>query len=330
MRVLSNEEVAALLPMEAAIDLVEKAMVAVSAGGANLPLRSLVHVGGDNNMGVMPGAILPGEDREAVFGVKLLSLFPANPDAGYSSHEGAYVLFEGRHGTAAGMMNAGLLTAIRTAAASAVATRALATPGAETLALIGAGEQAGHHLDAMRIVMPSIRRVLVAGRREEKRDAFVARMRERHRDISIEPAADVRGAVAGTDIVCTVTSSAEPVLMGDWIGPGVHLNVVGASIPSKREIDAELVGKASLFVDYRPSTFAQAGEVIAAIEAGLISRDYVRAEIGEVISGKKPGRASREEITLYRSLGIAAQDLACAAHCVREARARGLGVEASL
>jgi len=331
MIVLSDKEVRSLLPMKDAIEIVEKAMIAVSSGAANLPLRSAIDVGAPNMMGVMPGALMPGNGQiAACFGVKLVSLFPGNPDAGYSSHQGAIVLFEPEHGSAIAMMNAGLLTALRTAAASAVATRALARPDCTTLAMIGAGEQAEHHLDAMLCVRPSIREVRVAGRRREKAQAFAAHAAKRYPELALNVFDDVRSAVAGADLVCTVTSSAEPVLMGEWVTPGAHLNVVGASIPSKREIDEEMVARARLFVDYRPSTFAQAGEVIRALESGRIRREHVLAEIGEVLANRASGRERADDVTLYRSLGIAAQDLACASHCWREAKARGLGVEASL
>ncbi|MBA1157627.1 ornithine cyclodeaminase family protein [Microvirga mediterraneensis] len=331
MIVLSDKEIRSLLPMSEAIEIVEKAMIAVSEGAANLPLRSAIDVGAPNKMGVMPGALMPGNGRiDACFGVKLVSLFPGNPDAGYSSHQGAVVLFEPEHGSAVAMMNAGLLTAIRTAAASAVATRALARPDCATLAMIGAGEQAEQHLEAMLRVRPTLRELRVAGRRREKAEAFAAHAAEHYPALAVRVFDDVRSAVEGADLVCTVTSSAEPVLMGEWIAPGTHLNVVGASIPSKREIDEETVVRSKLYVDYRPSTFAQAGEVIGAIESGRIGREHVRAEIGEVLAGNAAGRTAKDEITLYRSLGVAAQDLACASHCLREAKARGLGIEASL
>lgn len=331
MIVLSDRDVAALLPMAAAIEVVGKAMIAVSAGAANLPLRMVVDVGPPNMMGVMPGAFMPGNGAvDGCFGVKLVSLFPNNPDAGFSSHQGAIVLFEPDHGSAVAMMNAGLLTAVRTAAASAVATRALARPDSATLAVVGAGEQAEHHVDAMLLVRPSIRALRIAGRRPEKARAFAAHVAQRHPGLSVTVSPDVRAAVDGADIVCTVTSSPTPVLMGEWIAPGTHLNVVGASVASKREIDEDTVARARLYVDYRPSTFAQAGEVIGAIDSGRIGRDHVLAEIGEVLAGKAGGRTDAKEITLYRSLGIAAQDLACAAHCLREAKARGMGVEAPL
>ncbi|MEP4421225.1 MAG: ornithine cyclodeaminase family protein, partial [Nitratireductor sp.] len=175
-----------------------------------------------------------------------------------------------------------------------------------------------------------ISQVRVVGRRIRNRDAFIARARARYGDVEIEPADDVRSAVAGADIVCTVTSSPEPVLKGGWIDPGTHLNVAGASVPSSREIDEDMVARATLFVDYRASTFAQAGEVIAALESGRIAGDHVRAEIGEVLAGAHGGRGADDEITLYRSLGVAAQDLAAAWHCLGKAREHGFGVTATL
>jgi alanine dehydrogenase len=331
MIVLSDADIAALLPMQKAIEVVEKAMIAVSAGRANLPLRSIVEVGGPNKMGVMPGAILDAGEGgpEACFGVKLVSLFPGNPAAGYSSHQGAIVLFEPAYGSAVAMMNAGLLTAIRTAAASAVATRALARREAEVLTIVGTGEQAEHHLDAMVAVRP-IREVRVVGRRADRAEAFAERARSHHSGLTITAGTDVRSAVAGACIVCTVTSASEPILLGDWIDAGTHLNIVGASIPSKREIDEEAVARAAIYVDYRPSTFAQAGEVIHALKTGRITESHVLAEIGEVLAGSSPGRRDADQITLYRSLGIAAQDLACAAACLSEARIQNRGVVAPL
>ena len=325
MIVLSQSDLAELLPMATAIEVVGKAMVEVSAGRATLPLRSIMPLQGNDRMGVMPGAMV---DPPA-FGMKLISLFPGNPDAGYSSHEGAMLLFEAKHGTVLGIMNAGLLTAIRTAAASAVATRALARPDSTVLTIVGAGEQARHHLDAM-LCIAGIETLRIVGRRPDKAHAFANEARQLHPAIDVTVLADIREAVTGADIVCTTTTAVDAIVMGDWIGPGTHLNVVGSSIPSMREIDEALLLKAQLFVDYRGSTFAQAGEVIAALEAGVIGRDHVRAEIGEVLAGSHPGRGGAEAITLYRSLGIAAQDIACASHCLAEAGIRGIGVEASL
>lgn len=325
MILLSNADIAALLPMESAIGVVERAMIAVSAGKANLPLRSIVNVGGANNMGIMPGYL----SEPPCYGVKLVSLFPGNPDAGFSSHQGAMILFEAEHGSATAMMDAGLLTAIRTAAASAAASRVLARKNASILAMIGTGEQAEHHLEAM-LAVRQIRELRVAGRRAERAAAFARHAAERFPHLTITEGTDIRAAVDGADIVCTVTSAADPILFGEWIGPGTHLNVVGASIPSKREIDEEMVARAAIFVDYKPSTFAQAGEVIDAIKSGRITHEHVRGEIGEVLAGSSAGRDGDDQITLYRSLGIAAQDLACAAHCLNMAREQGRGIAADI
>lgn len=325
MIVLSHADVEALLSMKDAIEVIAQVMPAVSAGQAELPLRSVIPVGGPNRMGIMPGAL----SDPACFGIKLVSLFPGNPAKGLSSHRGAMVLFEAETGEATAMMDASLLTAIRTAAASGVATRALAREDCETLAIIGYGEQAEHHLDAMAEARP-IRRVTVAGRSADKAAAFCERAASRHSGMTFSPTTDIEAAVRGADIVCTVTASPVPVLMGDWLAPGCHVNVVGSSIPSMREVDDRFVERASIWVDYLPSTLAQAGEIVDMIAAGRFSADAIRAEIGNVLAGKAPGRSSRDEITAYRSLGIAAQDLAAAQFVLERALKAGRGQTVSL
>lgn len=320
MKVLSNADIAALLPMDAAIAVVDAVMRRVSVGGAQLPLRHVVPVGGKNMMGVMSGAL----DAPQCYGVKLVSLFPDNPARGLSGHRGAVVLFEAETGGAVAMMDAGLLTAIRTAAASGVATRARARPDAERLTLIGTGEQGEHHLEAMLAVRP-IKSVHVVGRRAERAESFAQNARDRHPGLAITHGTDAQAGVRGADIICTVTNAAQPVLMGDWLEAGQHLNVVGASVPSKREIDDAAVLRTQVFADYRPSFFAQAGEIVEMIAAGAISEGHLRAEIGEVLAGDAAGRQSADAITLYRSLGITAQDLAVAQHCLDRALAEGRG-----
>ncbi len=324
MKVLSNDDIAALLPMEQAIEVVDSVMRSVSAGGAELPLRHVVPVGGPaerpNMMGVMSGAL----SQPHCYGVKLVSLFPDNPSRGLSGHRGAVVLFEAETGGAVAMMDAGLLTAIRTAAASAVATRALARPEARVLTIIGTGEQAEHHLEAMLAVRP-ISEARIIGRRAERAADFAAHAASSHPGLTITHGTDAQAAVAGADIVCTVTSSATPVLLGDWLEPGQHLNIVGASIPSKREVDDKVVQCAALYCDYRPSLLAQACEVMSMIAAGSIDESHLRGEIGAVLSGTAPGRDDAGQITLYRSLGITAQDLAVAHHVLKAADEKGSG-----
>jgi len=325
MIILSTNDVAELLPMGEAIEIVGAAMVEVAEGNTTLPLRSIIPVGDGNFMGMMPGVM----QDPACYGIKLVSLFPNNPKFGFSSHQGAMVMFEAEHGAATAMMNSDLLTAIRTSAASGVATRSLARVDSTKLTIIGTGEQAQHHLDAMVEVRP-ITAVVIAGRSLESADTLVKKSRQKYGQINFLTTTDIQQAVSDADIICTVTAADEPLLFGKWVKPGTHLNIVGSSIPSKREIDTELVVRSKLFVDYRISTMAQAGEVILAIEENKITNSHILVEIGEVIAGSAPGRKSDEEITLYRSLGVAAQDLAAAYYVVEQAKKRGMGTEVSL
>jgi ornithine cyclodeaminase len=325
MIILSNGDVDEILSMPQAIEVVSAAMITVSRGETTLPLRSIMPVGGGNNMGMMPGAM----QDPSCFGIKLISLYPQNPKVGFSSHQGAMVMFESEYGAAIGMMNSDRLTAIRTAAASGVATRALAREDASRLAIIGYGEQAGVHLDAMVAVRP-VETVVVAGRNAESAAKFAKEAAKRYPELAISSTGSVQEAVKDTDIICTVTATDEPVLFGTWVAPGTHLNIVGSSIPSKREIDTDLVARASMYVDYRPSTMAQAGEFKLAIDEGRVNADHIRAEIGELLAGEATGRSSDDEITLYRSLGVAAQDLACAHFVLEQAKELGKGIKVSL
>lgn len=320
MIVLTHEDVAALLPMPEAIEVVADVMKGVSARTAELPLRSAVPVGGANKMGVMPGAIAD----PACFGVKLVSLFPDNPARGLSSHRGAIVLFEAETGGAVAMMDASLLTAVRTAAASAVATRALAREDAESLAIIGYGEQAEHHLAAMLAVRP-IKRVAVAGRSAEKAAAFAAQAAAEYPEVDFSSGTDLHTAVASADIVCTVTASPTPIVQGDWVKPGAHVNIVGSSIPTMREVDDRMVERGAIWVDYTPSTLAQAGEIVDMIAEGTFRDSDLKGEIGSLLAGDIAGRSGADQITVYRSLGVAAQDLAAAHHVLTRARAEGRG-----
>ncbi len=326
MRILSRTDILQILTMDVAINLMKTAMIDVSAGHTNLPLRSAIDVGGNNKMGIMSGAML---NQNKCFGAKILSLFPDNPSLGYSSHGGAMILFESQFGMPIAMMNSDLLTAIRTAAVSGVATDVLARKDTQKLTIIGTGEQAEYHLDAMLLVR-AFKQVTIVGRNAQKLDAFIKTAKSKYPMQRIIGCKNIQTSVSDADVVCTVTNSCQPILMGDWIRKGVHLNVVGASIPSKQEIDQILVKKANIFVDYRPSTFAQAGEIIEAIKSGLIDENHLKAEIGEVISGAKLGRNTNEEITLYRSLGVVAQDLVSAFYCIKQATTRCLGVHVSI
>ncbi|HEX3913753.1 MAG TPA: ornithine cyclodeaminase family protein [Steroidobacteraceae bacterium] len=320
IRLLRGAEVRQLLPMTECIDLMQQTMIAVSEGRVVLPLRSILVMPGDRGMlGMMPGYLAEPE----CFGVKLVSLIPRNKPPQYSSHLGLVLLFEAEHGRPVALLDAAEITAIRTAAASGLATRLLAQPEAGDLALLGAGEQACSHLEAMLCVRP-LRRIRLWARDRDKARNF-AKTEGARRRVSIETSATVAEAVAGADIICTTTKAREPILQGDWLTPGVHLNVVGSSIAAAAEIDTPAVVKSRFFVDCRNSTVNEGGEYLRALRAGAITPEHILGEIGEVANGTKEGRRSPLDMTLYKSLGIAPQDLAAAHHVLAKARAAGIG-----
>ena len=319
IRILRGPEVKQLLTMDACIGLMETTMIAVSEGRARIPLRSVLKVSGDGLMGIMPGYLAEPDG----FGITLLSLFPSNSAAGYSSHLGIVLLFEPVHGLPVAMMDAAEITAIRTAAVSGLATRLLANPDAGDLAILGAGEQAHSHLAAM-LAVRKIRRVRVWSRTMKSAKAFAASAGKQH-GIEIEPLEGVRETVEGADLICTVSMAKTPILSADWVAPGAHLNIAGASQPNVAEIGPDLVLKSRYFVDFRPSAHNEAAEYIAAIKAGLITPDHILGEIGEVANGSRPGRIAPDDITLFRSLGIAPEDLATAHYLLEQARAKGVG-----
>jgi ornithine cyclodeaminase/alanine dehydrogenase-like protein (mu-crystallin family) len=320
IRVLRGAEVREFLPMSECIDLMHRTMIAVSERRVVLPLRSIMVMPGDRGMlGNMPGYLAEPE----CFGVKLVSLIPRNKPPLYSSHLGLVLLFEAEHGCPVALLDAAEITAIRTAAASGLATRLLAKPEAGHLALLGAGEQARSHLAAM-LAVRTLRRVRIWSR-DGGRAAEFARLEGAKHQITIETAPSVREAVADADIICTVTKAREPILLGEWLAPGAHLNVVGSSIATAAEIDTPAVVKSRFFVDCRDSTRNEGGEYLRALKAGAISPEHILGEIGEVANGSQVGRRSPSDITLYKSLGIAPQDLASAHFVLQKARAAGAG-----
>jgi ornithine cyclodeaminase len=270
-------------------------------------------------LGSMPGYLADPE----CYGIKLVSLMPHNKPPQYPSHLGVVLLFETDHGRPVAMLDANEITAIRTAAASGLATRLLARPEAGDLAILGAGQQARSHLQAMLAVRP-LRRIRLWARDRAKAEAFAQTEGARH-GVAIEALAGVREAVDGADIICTLTKAPEPILFGSWIAPGAHLNVVGSSIAAAAEVDTAVVARSRYFVDCRNSTINEGGEYLRALRAGAITAAHIAAEIGEVANGTKPGRASPDDVTLYKSLGVAPQDLAAAHYVLGKARDAGIG-----
>jgi len=301
---IDREEVKARLTYEVCIPIVRRAMVAFSAGETRQLLRSIIPLAEGRMFGIMPGAL--GE--RAAFGAKLISVFPENFAKGLQSHQGVVVLFDPASGAPVCIAHAGEVTAIRTAAATAVATDALARPDATRLALLGYGEQAETHLKALRHVRP-IESVTVWGRSPERAADFAGRM-SAEMGLPVVAAPDARAAVAEADIVCTVSSAVEPILLGEWVRPGTHLNLVGSSVAGPTEVDNALVAASRFVADSREGVLRQGAEFLKAKAAGLIGEDHIVAEIGEVLAGKVEGRQSRDQITAYKSLGHIVQDLA--------------------
>jgi ornithine cyclodeaminase/alanine dehydrogenase-like protein (mu-crystallin family) len=325
---LNREDVEALLPMEECIEVVEAGLRALARGEAVQPLRS-AHWMPDRHglLGVMPGMLdgLAAED-EPVVGVKVLTVVPENYLHGEESHQGLVLLFEQERGRPLAILDASAVTAIRTAAASAVATRALGRKDAGDLAILGSGTQARKHLAAMREVR-SLRRVRIWSRNPESAHRFAEQ--ESH-GLHVEPMASVREAVEGADLICTVTAAKEPVLNGEWISPGAHINAVGACTPVTRELDASAVSRSRLFTDRRESALAEAGDFLLARNEGAFGDDHLLGELGDVLEGKVAGRRSDEDITLYKSLGIAVEDLAAGRYVYRKALAAGRGTALSI
>jgi ornithine cyclodeaminase len=229
------------------------------------------------------------------------------------------LLHDGVTGVLRGILNASAITEIRTAAVSAVATKLLARPGARHVTILGAGVQARSHAEAMRTVIPGLE-LRVWSRTPAHAEALALEAHGVACD-TIEEALD------GADVVCTCTASREPIVRRDRLAPGTHVNAVGSSIPSARELDADVVADASLFVDRRESTLNESGDYLRAVEERGIGPDHILAELGEVLSGAHPGRRHDAELTLFKSLGIAVEDLAAAVLCVERARERGIGTE---
>ncbi|MGH7024327.1 MAG: ornithine cyclodeaminase family protein [Caulobacteraceae bacterium] len=306
MRFIDGEEVRRRLGYEACIPLMREAMIAFSSGATRQLLRAILPLDGERMFGVMPGALA----ADGPFGAKLISVFPDKFAAGGPSHQGLIVLFDPKSGAPVCIIEAGEVTAIRTAAASAMATEALARPDARRLAILGYGRQAIEHARALREVRP-IAAITVWGRDAGRAAAFAASAGA-ELGLPVTAAANARDAVAGVDIVCTVTAASEPILEGAWLAPGTHVNLVGSGHAGQAEADGELVAHARFIVDSRVGVLAQCGEFLRAKAAGLIEDSHVAAEIGEVLMGVAPGRRSDREVTVYKSLGHVAQDLICA------------------
>lgn len=319
LRIITAAQVGELLPMSACIEIIARAMRAHSAGAISTPPRIIAPlVDGSGYFALMPGSMCD----PPVYGAKVVSLHPANPARGLPAVQGFVALFDHATGTPVAIVEGAAVTAIRTAAASGLATRELARATAASHGIFGAGVLAVTHIDAIACVR-NIDHVLVWARNAEKAERFASEQAERT-GLDVRATADP-AEVGGCDIVSAVTGSSEPVVRGAWLTPGAHLNLVGAHSPTTREADSDAVARCALYVDSRESAMHEAGDLLIPIGEGVISADDIVGEIGEVLSGQVAGRMSDEQITLYKSLGVVAQDLFSAEFVYRASKEADTG-----
>jgi alanine dehydrogenase len=328
MLVLSRSEVEALLDLDLLVGALARAMVEVSAGNVSMPPRTAALVQErEALLGVMP-VHLPSA---GVLETKLVSLFPHNAGTGVPTHQAVIVAFDPNTGTPVALMDATSVTEIRTAAGSALATRVLAREDATVLAIVGTGVQARSHARAVTRVR-AFAEVRVAGRDPARASALAARLSD-ELGLQVRGAASYADALAGADVVCATTHALEPVVRREWLAPGMHVNSVGLN-PRGREVDAETVRDALVVIESRASTLAPApagaNDLTWAVRDGIVDQRHVQTEIGEILAGEKAGRTSPDQITLYKSVGIAAQDAAAVALVLAEAERRGVGIEIDL
>jgi ornithine cyclodeaminase len=317
MLVLSDADVRAVLDMPSCIAAMERALAALERDELHMPLRFVLRPPGSTRlMGFMPAH---RAGKPELFALKEIVIVPDNPTRGLDPHQGAVLVHDGETGRLLALLNASAVTEIRTAAVSAVATKLLARDDARAVAILGAGVQARSHVEAMRAVLPEAE-VRIWSRTP-------ARATELADEVGAAVSPTAEAALAGADVVCTTTSAREPVVRREWLAPGAHVNAVGSSVPTARELDAATVAAAALFADRRESLFKEGGDYLFAVREAGIGPGHVRAELGELLVGSGEGRRSAEELTVFKSLGLAVEDLAAAELCLERAAARGLGTE---
>jgi alanine dehydrogenase len=324
MLILNQNDVDALLPMAKCVELMEATFRALANGETILPLRTILRIPTSNAFAVMPGYI----NDPPTIGAKIITVFPGNHGTEFDSHQGAVLLFDPQNGSLSAVLDATSITTIRTAACSGVATRALARENASSLAILGAGVQGHSHLEAMCAVRP-IKTLRVWSRNGAHAEALAAVGREKF-GLDARAVESAEHAVRAAEIVCTTTSSTEPVLLGEWLSPGAHVNAVGVSQPHAREIDSATVVRSRLYADRKESVLKEPGDIITPLQDGDITPDHIVGEIGEVLTGRVVGRRSDDEITLFKSLGLAIEDLASASFVVAEAVRTNRGTRVEL
>ena len=309
-----SAQVEELLDYPGCIEAMRRAMIALSSGERPQPLRQIFTVSKDQKFGTMPGELA----ALSTFGAKLISVFDDPDRPGRTRHQGVVVAYDGKTGAVTCIADAEPITKIRTACATAAATDALARADAEVLAIFGTGLQAESHLRALPLVRP-FREILIWGQTPQKARELAERMSS-EMGRPIEPVEDGREAAARADVICTVTSSAQPILLSEWVKPGMHINLVGSSYLGPVEVDAALVARARYVADYRPGVLTQGAELAAARDAGLVDDTHVICEIGDVFAGRVQAREDDSQVTIYKSLGHVVQDLAAADYLQQRAK----------
>jgi len=327
--VLNQQEVRQLLPMEAAIEATAKAYTNATAKKVNVPLRHNIRVPSQEaDMLVMSGLV--GDDE--LLGVKIVSLFPQNTKRGMPATVGSLALVNNKTGELEAVMDATYLTAVRTGAASAVAAEALANPSASTMGLLGAGSISFCQVEGVLAVRP-IRQILLYSRTRSKVEILIDQLKElteaAGKDISIQIADSGQEVCANSEIICACTTSLRPVVRGEWLKPGTHVNATGAFSSAMQEVDEELIQRAStVTVDTKPGALVP-GDLARPLDQGLITEDQI-IEIGHILDGTVKGRQTPQDWTFFKTIGTAAQDVLCGRHVYRQALAHGVGQRADL
>jgi|SRR5689334_1725419 len=290
--------------MNECIDVMEKMFRSLAKGEAAQPLRSLMWLPAKKGLlGMMPGY----DEASGVMGIKLISIFHSNRGKGYPSHQGVVILFDANNGQPLMIFDASEITALRTAAASALATRLLSREDSEILSIIGSGEQAERHIESILLVR-QITKINIWSRGEKNAAGLANKVSWRY-NIPVNVAKKAEEAVRDADIICTVTSSPQPIVSGDWIKKGTHVNAVGSSTPGARELDTAAVRKSKLYTDCYESILNEAGDFLIPKTEGAITDSHIQGDLGEILLGTKRGREEDDEITLFKSLGIASEDI---------------------
>jgi ornithine cyclodeaminase/alanine dehydrogenase len=324
---LTRSDVDGLVPIADVIDAVEAAHADISSGTARQPAPTTLSLE-SSSASFLPMAALA--DRQGLAAVKFLADVPDNPASQLPRQRSVILLLSRDTGACEGIIDGALVTRQRTAAASAVASRCLARPDSSVLGLVGAGNLALEHVGALLAVLP-IKRVAVWSRTKETTGRFVDRVRDRYGAIAVDVLPSPREVTAASDVLCTLTPARDPVVLGEWFRPGLHINAVGAPPrPDHREIDSAGMGRAKVFVDSMATAQKKSGDLLLAIADGSMGESDIRAELGDVITGRKAGRTDADDITLFDSVGLAIQDLALGGLLIRAARAKGVGQEIDL